>query len=289
MKSTAIITAFKEHKTIQKAILSISNQKIADEIIVIAPDDETLNEAKKLKIKNLTLLHDPGEGKPTAMNLAVAKAKGDILFFTDGDVYIGDNSLNTMLEKFNNKKTGAVTGHPVSINNKKTMLGFWSYLLTNIADERRKTALKKNKRFFCSGYFFALRKNLFPTLAPEILSEDGLISHNVYEKGHKISYCPESKVYIKYPTNIKDWIIQKRRSTGGYNQIKKISGAEIRSFKKESAGGFSLLKYINTPKEIFYLTSLFLTRLYLWALIYKDINLKKKNHKELWLRVESTK
>jgi poly-beta-1,6-N-acetyl-D-glucosamine synthase len=288
-KTTAIITAFKEPKTIQKAILSIANQKIVDEILVIAPDDETLNESKKTKVKNLTLVRDPGEGKPFAMNLAVEKAKGEILIFTDGDVYISENSLKPLLNKFKDENIGAVTGRPVPTNPKNTKLGFWSYLLTEIADKRRKKAIKFGKRFFCSGYFFAIKKEFFPKLAPEILSEDGLISHNVYQNNFKISYSPESKVFVKYPTSLQDWITQKKRSAGGYNQIKKICGAEIRSFKKESLGFFDFFQFISSPKEFFWLIELFIIRVYLWILIYKDINFKKKSHKEIWKRVETTK
>jgi cellulose synthase/poly-beta-1,6-N-acetylglucosamine synthase-like glycosyltransferase len=291
MKTSAIITAFKEQETIEKAIISISNQKIVEEIIVIAPDKETLDISNNLKkkIKELVVLKDPGEGKPFAMNIAVKKAKGDILIFTDGDVYIGKNSLKPLLEKFKDSKVGAVSGNPVSINDKKNLLGFWSFLLTKIADERRRKAIKIGRRFFCSGYFFAIRKSLFPTLKKEILSEDGLISHNVYQKNYKIEYSPKSEVFVKYPTNFSDWIIQKKRSAGGYNQIKLMYKTEIRSFKKESFGAFSFFKYASNIKEIFWIFLLFFVRVYLWFLIYKDINLKKKSHKEIWKRVESTK
>jgi len=45
---SVIITAFKEPKTIGKAIESIAEQKISkNEILVVAPDKETLDAAKK--------------------------------------------------------------------------------------------------------------------------------------------------------------------------------------------------------------------------------------------------
>ena len=45
-----IITAFKESKTIQRAIMAIAAQNLPrHEIIVIAPDKETLDEAEKFK------------------------------------------------------------------------------------------------------------------------------------------------------------------------------------------------------------------------------------------------
>ena len=288
-----IITSYKEEKTIAKAIQSVLDNHLYEkyEILVLAPDKETLNVAQTLagKYSKIKVIKDSGKGKPSALNLAVSHAKGDILVLTDGDVFIDKNSLRPLLEPFKDKKVGAVCAHPISINKKDNLFGYWAYVLTNIANERRLIALKNKKRFFCSGYLFAIRKNLFPKLPEELLSEDGFISNNVYEKDYKIDYSENSNVYIKYPDNFKDWIIQKKRSAGGYNQIKNIIGKDIRSFKSESLGGFALFKYVSNFHEFFWLTLLFFARLYLWILIYIDINLKKKSHKEIWKRVESTK
>jgi len=287
-----IITSYKEPNTIGKAIGSILKNNLKDyEILVTAPDKETLDAAKQYssKNRNIKLIKDFGKGKSLALNLAVSKAKGEIIVLSDGDVYVGENSINLILELFKNNQVGAVSGNPVSLNPKNNMLGFWAYVLTNIANERRKKAVRLRKRLFCSGYLFAIRKKLFPVLPEELLSEDGFISHKVYEQGYKIGYSEKSMVYIKYPTNIKDWITQKKRSAGGYNQIRKLTKIEIRSFKKESIGAFSLFKYISNFKEFLWLISLFLIRIYLWALVYKEINIQKKSHKNIWKRVESTK
>jgi len=288
-----IITSYKEPKTIGRAIESIlSNNLPSDyEIFVTAPDKATLDVAEKYSELNpkIKLIQDEGKGKPAALNLAVSKSKGEILIFTDGDVFIDKDALFSLVTPFNNSHIGAVSGNPLSLNSRKTQLGFWAFVLTNIANERRTTALKLKKGFYCSGYLFAIRKNLFPKLPEELLSEDGFISNEVYKKHKLIGYSENAKVYIKYPTNFKDWIIQKKRSAGGYNQIKKLTGKEMRSFKKESFGAFSLFKYASNIKEISWLLNLFLARVYLWLLIYKDINFKKKSQKEIWKRVESTK
>ncbi|MEK6893413.1 MAG: glycosyltransferase [Nanoarchaeota archaeon] len=287
-----IITAYKEPRTIKKAISEIAEQDLPIyEILVVAPDQKTLEEVRKLKEKypSIRTLQDSGNGKPAALNLAVSKSKGDILILTDGDVYVGAGAINFLLKPLSNPKIGAVSGNPISLDSKKNMLGFWAYMLTNIANERRLAALKENKRIFCSGYLFAIRKDLFPKLPEELLSEDGFISHNVYESGFGINYAEKARVYIKYPTNFADWIKQKKRSAGGYNQNKKILGAEIRSFRKESAGATAFFKYPKTLKEFFWLGILFLSRIYLWFVIYRDINFKKKTREEIWKRVESTK
>ncbi len=288
-----ILTAYKEEKTIIRAIEAILKNEISVpyEILVLAPDEKTLKVAEKYaeKNKHIRVVKDDGEGKPSALNIAFTIAKGDILILTDGDVYVGKKSLPALLEPFKNQNIGATSGRPVSTDSTKTMFGFWSHLLTSIADERRKNALKNKKRIFCSGYLYAFRKGLIKKIPKETLSEDGLISHFVYSQGYKIDYVPEAEVYVKYPSNFRDWINQKKRSAGGYNQIRQWTKTEMRSFSKESSGAFHFFKYLKTPKQLFWLLALFLSRVYLWILIFKDINIKNKSFKKIWVRVESTK
>jgi len=287
MKISVIITSYREPKTIGKAINAVLNQNIPNlELLVVAPDDETLNAAKHKKV---ITIKDDGNGKSAALNFVIPKTKGDILILTDGDVYVDTKAISELIKPFSDPLVGAVSGNVISINSRNTMYGYWAYTLTNIANDMRLEKLNSSGKFFCTGYLFAIRKSLFPKLPTELLSEDGYISFKVYEKKKIIKYVPEAKVYVKYPDNFNDWIIQKKRSAGGYNQIKKLTNFEVRSFTSESSGAYKILKYISSIKEFFWMSFLFFARLYLWAIIYRDVNIKKKSQKEIWKRVESTK
>lgn len=288
-----IITSYKEPKTIGRAITAIIEQKIpAYELLIVAPDEETLDEARKYakKYRQIKVIKDAGEGKPAALNLAFKKALGEIIIMTDGDVFVSKNSISKLIPPFLNPRVGAVSGRPVSLNPKSDMMGFWGHLLADVADKRRKTAVQIKKRFFCSGYLYAIRAGIINELPKNLLVEDGYISHLVWKKGYTIAYAPEAEVFVKYPQNIKDWIKQKVRSAGGYLQLKDTLGVEIRSFKKESAGIFDVLAYPKNIKEFFWLSNLLFVRLYLWFLILFKFKIKKeKSFKKIWQRVESTK
>jgi len=279
-----IITSYKEPKTIGRAIESFINQNIKDyELLVLAPDKETLDAAKKYsKSKKVKIIKDQGKGKPAALNLAFEKAKGSILILSDGDVFVENNSVNELLKKFN-KNIGAVSGRPISLNPRNSLFGYWSRLLTDAANNAR----IKKKIIECSGYLYAIR-NLKLKIPENILSEDGYVSHLIHSKGYEIEYAPDAKVYVKYPDNFKDWILQKKRSAGGYTQIKEIF-KKSRSFSKESTGIFFALTYAKNLKELIWTKMLILARLYLWLIILKDLKLKKEKFKETWKRVESTK
>src|SRR3989344_2150315 len=93
-----IITSFNEPK-LERAIKSILEQKInyKYKIIVVAPDKEAEKLTRKYKIK---YFKDPGKGKSYALNLLLKKLKSDILILTDGDVYLANNSINNIMELF---------------------------------------------------------------------------------------------------------------------------------------------------------------------------------------------
>lgn len=290
---TIVITAHKEPRTIGKAIEHVLKNKISEdyEVLVLAPDEETLAVAKKYSNKRVKVIRDSGKGKPAALNMAFKMARGRIIIMTDGDVYISHNAISKILKKFSDEKVGVVSGRPRSLNSKKNMLGFWSHLLTNTAHKIRIKRIKENQMIVCSGYLYAVRKGIVSKLPEDALSEDAVLSHLIHDKGYKTAYSPDSEVYVKYPNNFSDWIKQKKRSAGGYNQLNYMvkDKERMRSFSKESAGIFSVLSYPRSLREFFYTGCLILARIYLWGLIFIDINIRKQSFKKIWVRVESTK
>jgi len=292
LKLSIIITAWKEPKTIGKAIESFIKQdiKVAYELIAVCPDEETkevINKYQK-KYKQIKYFKDPGKGKPSALNIIFKKVKGEILILSDGDVFVNDGCVNLFLKHFKDKNVGAVCGHPVPTNSRNEKFGYWAHLLTSAVHRQR---LKhKEGVMACSGYLYAIRAGVVKEIPKDTLSDDALISYMIYHKEYKVVYEPKSIVNVKYPTIFKDWISQKRRSAGGYNQIKYIFKQEVdRSVSKESRGIFFVLGFPRNLKEIFWTIELVFARIYLWYRIFKDINKNKWKFEDIWTRIESTK
>ena len=291
---SVLITSYKEAATVGKAILAFLPQLHKnDEILVAAPDKETLNAVQAVKDKRIHAVQDKGKGKPAALNLLFSKAKGDILILSDGDVFVARHALRYLLEPFQNPQIGAVTGRPISLSPRNTIFGYWSHLLTDIGAHQTRLSAARMKRFLvCSGYLYAIRKGIINAIPEDALSDDAVISTAIWMKEWKIAYAPGALVYVHYPKTWKDWIIQKRRSTGGYTQLTTYfcHPPIMRSFGREIWGGFlRVWMYPRSLQEAFYTLLLFPVRLYLWLRIYWDIIIKKKTLKKLWVRVESTK
>jgi heptosyltransferase-2 len=294
IKITLLITAFKE-PLIGKAIKSALNQTHKDfEIIVSAPDNETLNIAKKYAKKDsrIKIFKDPGKGKSFALNLIFSKIDTDIIVLTDGDVHISSNTIEEISNLFFDPEIGCATGKPVPIEKKNTKYGYWANFLFDAAHRLRKTAFENNDFIECSGYLFAFRKKFIQRI-PLDVAEDTVIPYMFWEKGYKIGYAEKSEVYVKNVDNWKDWVKQKTRTSKAHETLHKYvdikTTPRVKSFKNEAKGIFWALRYPKLLKEFFWTINLILARFYMWGLVWLDTKFRKKHYGDAWDRVESTK
>jgi cellulose synthase/poly-beta-1,6-N-acetylglucosamine synthase-like glycosyltransferase len=293
--STAIsilLTAYREAETIGVALEALLPQieALDAEIIVICPDQETAH-AARVAYPGAKVLRDPGQGKPAALNLGLAEAKGEIVVMTDGDVFVGPHALAALLAPFDDPRTGVVSGKPVSASPRDTMLGYWSHVLTEAGAHTERQQRDAAGRFFvCSGYLYAIRTGLVDHIPEDALAEDAVISHLVGQQGYRTRYAPEAEVFVKYPQTYTDWLAQKVRSAGGYVQpIIARSPLRMRSFRHEAAGTWRAVRYAHNLRELIWTLALMAARLHLWLLIFWRVQVQRQPLTELWKRIESTK
>jgi len=292
MEVTIIITSYKEPKTIGKCIESILHQTIEypHRVIVSAPDDETLDVARKYDV---TIFKDDGKGKSHAINQLLEFVNGDILIFTDGDVYLGKDSINNIIKMFEDKKVGCVTGRPIPQEDKDTKYGYFANFLFDAAHNIRKEANDKGEFIECSGYLFAFR-NIIKSI-PLDVAEDTIIPFKFALDGYKIKYVENAKVFVKNVDNLKDWINQKVRTSKAHETVDKYVDTDkyvdkkkikrVKSFKNELVKGFKLLfTYPLTLKEFYWTIQLFFIRLYMWIKVKRG-----KEYQDNWETIPSTK
>lgn len=289
-----IITAFKEPKTIGKAIESFVQQTIKEsyELIVSAPDTETLSIAKEYskKFKQIKIFQDVGKGKSAALNQILQFAKSRILIFSDGDVYVSQNSVNNLIDAFKDDKVGCATGRPVSREDKKTLLGYWSHMLCDAgAHKLRLKRAQEGKFLECSGYLWALKNGIIKKF-PTDVAEDSIVPAMLWLRNYKIKYIPEAEVYVSYPKTLRDYIEQKKRTIKSHEKINKYVKKipKMKSFKNEVLGAAYLFCYASNAKEIVYSLLAFPVRFFLWILAYWQYFFKNE-YSDAWKRVESTK
>ncbi len=291
---TVLITAFREAATVGQAIEAFLSQLPTDaEILVVCPDPATTAVVQDYAARYPAVRHvtDPQRGKPAALNIGLKAAQGDVVVFSDGDVVVAEDALALLLAPLANPQVGAVSGHPVSVSPRDTVLGYWSHLLTDSAHQIRLARDWAGQFLLCSGYLFAIRRALVEHVPEDALAEDAVISHLVARQGYRIRYAPRARVSIKYPTTYRDWLRQKVRSAGGYAQdyVRK-SPVRMRSAWLEVLHGTRLaLRYPHNLREFLWTLLLFVARLHLWLLVLVKVRLLRRPLDVLWQRVETTK
>ncbi len=287
---SVLITSYREPHTIGRALEAILPQAVGAEVIVICPDDETAQAAQTYD--GVTVLRDPGHGKPAALNMGLEAAQGDIVMMTDGDVVVSEGAIAALIAPFDDPLVGAVSGRPVSTSPRSAMLGYWSHLLTDAGAHAERLKCDAAGAFFvCSGYLYAICAGLVEHIPEEALAEDAVVSHLIGEQGCRVRYAPQAEVFVKYPTTYRDWLKQRVRSAGGYAQpVIARSPLRMRSFRHElTSGTLRALRYPRSLREFVWTLALFAARLHLWLLIFWRVRVLRQPLEQLWQRVESTK
>ncbi len=271
---TVGIAAYKE-PNIEKCLKALDK---VDEILVVTPDEETAKIASKYA---KVIKEKRREGKSAAMNKILKYAKGDIIVFTDADMYIKKGSIKELVKHFKDPNVSVVCGRPVVKG--KGMLGYWGKVLYDIAHKRRLAGEKHLTTNLC-----AIRKGCVKKIPKEALVDDYIIGLECMKKG-KFVYEPKAIVYVKFPSTISDFLKQRIRTFAGYMQVKEWYGKSERSLGNEIKNVGSVFSYAKNLKEFFWIILLGFFRLIAWAGAIWNYKVMKRDIKKIWVPIKSTK
>ncbi len=190
-----IITAYNEERDLRGKLentLLIDYPKDKLEIIVASDSstDDTDEIAREYAEKGVKLYRQTKRaGKTSAQNMAVEKATGEIIIFSDATTMYQPDVLQTMMPNFADQTIGCVAGKLIYVDNSESSVGkgarsYWNY----------ETFLKENESRACSligtsGCLYAVRKSAYQPMYAEACS-DFLIATLVYKQGLRTIYEP---------------------------------------------------------------------------------------------------
>ena len=283
MMISIVLSSFNNSKLLKKAIDAILENKTKEkyELIIITSDkiiEDIVRKANK-KNKQVKLFEDPGKGKSYALNFIFKTLKGRVWIFSEGNSYIGNNSLNEILKLFEDERVGCISGRPISLNPKNNLLGYWSHLLLDSAHKIRKELDTKGLFLECSGYLFAFRDDITKNI-PLNVADDSIIPYLVTKKGYKVKYAEKATVYVENPQEIRTFINQKVDAAKAHEALEDYAPffPKVKSFTNEvKKGTFLALAYPKNAKEFSWTILLFFTRLYIWIKVKWEEKIMKKN------------
>ncbi len=285
-----IITSYKEPRATVKAMRAILENYSGKDLhlTLVDPFPETeIYIKKEIKDPRWSFFLDSGEGKAYALNL-LFQEKGssnlkDLFVLTDGDVFLEKGALKNIVSFFKDPQIGCVTGHPIPLEDRSTRYGYWAHMFMDGIDTVRRRLSEKKVFFECSGYLFAIRKGIILDFPTET-SEDSIIPYLIWRKGYRIAYAPEAHVYVKNPSNWKDWVGQKVRNIKAHERLDALAPDMPRTkslWNEIKWGSVFALSYPRNFREYIWTAESFIARLYIYSKAYLELK-KGKNYNDGW-------
>ena len=162
-------------------------------------------------------------GKPSALNYALAHAKGDIVVVFDADSVPDPNALMAVREYFDDPAVAAVQGRTLSINSKENMLTqLMSYEEAVWCEAYLRGKDVLNLFVHLKGSCQFVRRDVLEKLDgfnEAVLSEDMEISARLTEKNYTIRYASDVVAFQETPSDLKTLFKQRTRWFRGTMEV----------------------------------------------------------------------
>lgn len=190
---TLVIAAYNEEQLIgEKLKNSLLTNYPQDKLQILVSSDCSIDRTHEIvrsfanRGVELVVLEERG-GKTAAQNAAVRCAKGEIIVFTDASTEFTPDTIRNLVQPFSDPSVGAVGSELDYVSDGNTGIGkgagaYWRY-------ERWVKAMEAsvNSLIGVSGCLYAVRKNLYPDISPDMIS-DFVIASEIYEQGFVTVY-----------------------------------------------------------------------------------------------------
>jgi len=217
---TVIIPAYNEAGLLQEKLTNTLNALTPfDQFQIVLITDGSNDGSENITIESNKILHlHSGErkGKSAAINRAVQHSAGDIIVITDANAFINDKGFVHLISRFEDIKTGAVSGEKKVLSTNGSTGGegiYWKY-----ESFVKLQSAKMNSLTGAAGELIAFRKELFKPLPEDAILDDLELSFQIIRKNKKIDYEPLAYVTEPPSKSIKEEFSRKVRIAAGVFQ-----------------------------------------------------------------------
>lgn len=156
---------------------------------ILAFDDGSSDDTAALieaKGDLLTLLRGPGRsGKAHGMKLLAARARGDILIFTDANVLLDEEAVANLLARYADPNIGGVLGSLHYLGEGESATASVGSLYWRIEERLKDEESRTGNVMGADGSIFSIRRALYPDF-PDSVLDDLTVSMAVVFAGHRL-------------------------------------------------------------------------------------------------------
>jgi cellulose synthase/poly-beta-1,6-N-acetylglucosamine synthase-like glycosyltransferase len=255
---TILVPCFNEEKVLKASLESLIKQNYPKfEILVIddGSSDDTFLIAKNMEFNHgdtrLKAYTKPNGGKANALNFGIERARGELFLSVDADSKLSPDSIDLMVEYFEDEDIAAVAGsvYVTNTDNLWTKLQALEYI-------QGLNLVRNGQAYFklvniIPGPIGMFRKSAVQAIGlykDDTYAEDCDLTLRLIESGYKIDYEIDAISYTEAPEDLLDLLKQRYRWTRGILQ--------------------SILKH---KKKLLHIYSDFSISMVLWYMLFEAI------------------
>lgn len=231
-KVSLIVAAHNEEAFIKEKILNSIALEFgaADWEVIVVSDgsvdmtEKILNDLKDCHERLKIIKYQPRAGKANALNEGVHQSRGDVLIFTDANVFLNRDAACKLLAPFADPLVGAVCGKVLLRDREQNeIVGEGLYMKFENMTYKAEAALWS--MVGVDGALFALRRELFTFLHPETILDDFSLSMNAPLNGKRIVYEEDAVAVEDIAASVTNEFKRKSRIVaGGFQYIQRLKG-----------------------------------------------------------------
>ncbi len=220
-KTVSVLLAVKNGEKFLRAklqsIFALDYPRELLQVFVISDGSEDATDAIAAEFANVLLLRLPAGGKALALNAGIAKASGEILFFTDVRQPLAADSLRQLVSCFADPRVGAASGELIILDGKthgEASVGlYWRY-------EKwiRNRLSQIDSVMGATGCIYAMRRELATALPAGTLVDDMYLPLAAFFRGYRVIFDSSAKAF-DYPTPLDAEFRRKVRTQAGVYQV----------------------------------------------------------------------
>ena len=224
------ITAYNEEANIGKLLDAMLAQKVESveitEIIVVASGctDRTVSIIQDYGVRDpriCLIAQEKREGKTSAINQFLQKAKENICVLESGDTLPREDSIENLVKLFDDPKVGMTGAQKIPVNVPEHIVGYMSHLRLEMEHQ---LCLEIPRL----GELIAFRK-VFTQLPPDVAMDEAFVEALVIRRGLEVRYAPDAVVYNMGPETVREFIMQRRRNYAGHLHLTRKYGYKVSS------------------------------------------------------------
>ena len=202
-----------------ESVLALDYPREQMEILVVSDGstDGTDRIAQSFAPEGVRFLRVPRAGKASALNAGIPLLSGEILVLTDVRQELAPDSLRHLVACFADPTVGTVSAElrilPGEKREEAEMGLYWRY------DVWIRTRMSEiGSTFGANGPYYAMRRSLAASIAPDTLLDDVTLPMHALYSGYRLILEPAANAY-DFPTALNVEFRRKMRTLGGVWQI----------------------------------------------------------------------